>query len=174
MGGGCSSSPSRRTAYPTMSPSTWRFSLLLVGAGALAAAVAAAPQTDDWTEEQLRTLRGMSTEALGPPPADPTNRVADNPRAARLGASLFADRRMSSNGAVSCATCHEPARDFTDRTPTAHGVGIGTRRTMPITPALYSPWQFWDGRADSLWAQALGPVENPLEHDFSRGEVFDL
>jgi cytochrome c peroxidase len=45
---------------------------------------------------------------------------------------------------------------------------------MPITPALYSPWQFWDGRADSLWAQALGPVENPLEHDFSRGEVFDL
>jgi len=42
---------------------------------------------------------------------------------------------------------------------------------MPIAPAVYSPWQFWDGRADSLWSQALGPIENPVEHGFTRLEV---
>jgi cytochrome c peroxidase len=42
---------------------------------------------------------------------------------------------------------------------------------MPITPAIYSPWQFWDGRADSLWSQALGPIENPVEHGFTRSEL---
>jgi cytochrome c peroxidase len=42
---------------------------------------------------------------------------------------------------------------------------------MPIVPAVYSTWQFWDGRADSLWAQALGPIENPVEHGFTRLEV---
>jgi len=42
---------------------------------------------------------------------------------------------------------------------------------MPIAQALYSPWLFWDGRADSLWAQALGPIENPREHGFTRTEV---
>jgi cytochrome c peroxidase len=42
---------------------------------------------------------------------------------------------------------------------------------MPAAVAIYSPWQFWDGRADSLWAQALGPVENPAEHGFTRTEV---
>jgi cytochrome c peroxidase len=45
---------------------------------------------------------------------------------------------------------------------------------MPVAQAVYSPWQFWDGRADSLWAQALGPVENPLEHGFTRTEVVRL
>jgi cytochrome c peroxidase len=44
---------------------------------------------------------------------------------------------------------------------------------MPIAPAVPSSWQFWDGRADSLWAQALGPVENPVEHGFTRVEVAD-
>jgi cytochrome c peroxidase len=45
---------------------------------------------------------------------------------------------------------------------------------MPVVEAVYSPWQFWDGRADSMWAQALGPVENPLEHNFTRNEVAHL
>nr|WP_255500821.1 cytochrome c peroxidase [Caulobacter sp. 17J80-11] len=108
---------------------------------------------------------------MGAPPADPSNRVADDPAAARLGEALFSDARLSANGKVSCASCHQPDRAFTDARPTGRGIGAGARRTMPVAPAAYSPWQFWDGRADSLWAQALGPVENPVEHGFTRTEV---
>jgi cytochrome c peroxidase len=42
---------------------------------------------------------------------------------------------------------------------------------MPVAGTAYSPWMFWDGRADSQWAQALGPLENPLEHGTSRAQV---
>jgi cytochrome c peroxidase len=48
------------------------------------------------------------------------------------------------------------------------GVGAAGRRTMPIAGTAYSPWQFWDGRADSHWAQALGPLESPAEHGGDR------
>lgn len=116
----------------------------------------------------------MSIEALGPPPPDPTNRVADDRRAANLGRRLFSDARLSANGKVSCASCHDPSSGFTDRFATGRGISVGTRRTMPIMPAVYSTWQFWDGRSDSVWSQALGPLENPAEHGFTRGEVVDL
>jgi cytochrome c peroxidase len=133
------------------------------------ALIAAAEPT--WSAADLKTLRGLWIGALGPPPSDPSNRVADNVAAADLGQALFSDTRLSANGQVSCASCHQPDHAFTDALPTGHGVGTGARRTMPIAPAVYSPWQFWDGRADSLWAQALGPVENPAEHGFTRTEV---
>ncbi len=140
--------------------------------GALATAlalVAAAEPT--WSAADLTTLRGLWIGALGPPPSDLSNKVADNAAAASLGRALFSDTRLSANGQVSCASCHQPDRAFTDALPTGHGVGTGNRRTMPIASAVYSPWQFWDGRADSLWSQALGPVENPAEHGFTRTEV---
>lgn len=133
------------------------------------ALVAAAEPT--WSAADLKTLRGLWIGALKPPPPDPSNKVADNAKAADLGRALFSDTGLSANGQVSCASCHQPGHAFTDALPTGHGVGTGNRRTMPIAPAVYSPWQFWDGRADSLWAQALGPVENPAEHGFSRTEV---
>jgi cytochrome c peroxidase len=50
----------------------------------------------------------------------------------------------------------------------AHGVGTTTRRTMTIVGNAYSPWLFWDGRKDSLWAQALGPLESAVEHGGNR------
>ncbi len=124
-----------------------------------------------WTAEDLRTLRSLWIRDLGPPPADPSNKVADTPLAADLGRALFSDTRLSANDQVSCASCHRPDRAFTDDLPVGQGVGTGNRRTMPIAAAVYSPWQFWDGRADSLWSQALGPVENPVEHGFTRLEV---
>jgi cytochrome c peroxidase len=128
----------------------------------------------DWSTDELQILRSLTIESLGPPPPDPTNRVADSKPAAELGRALFFDTQLSSNGRVSCASCHRPAHGFTDSVATGRGVGSGTRRTMPIAQAVYSPWQFWDGRADSLWAQALGPVENPLEHNLTRTQVAHL
>ncbi len=124
-----------------------------------------------WSAEDLAVLQTLSLGALAPPPSDPSNRAADDPRAAGLGRLLFSDRSLSANGQVSCSTCHLPDHGFTDRLAVGKGLTTGARRTMPAAVAIYSPWQFWDGRADSLWAQALGPVENPAEHGFTRTGV---
>ena len=140
------------------------FALLLV----VTIVSAAAPRGERWTEEELAQLSSMSLRELGPAAADPTNRVADDPRAAEFGRRLFFDTRLSSNGQVSCATCHRPEKEFQDGTPLAKGVGTTTRRTMPIAGMAHSPFLFWDGRKDSLWAQALGPLESPVEHGGSR------
>lgn len=96
-------------------------------------------------------------------PADPTNRFADDPRAVTLGHHLFFDPRLSRDGSVSCATCHDPARDFTDGLAVARGLGTSTRNTPTVLNTAYQRWLTWDGRSDSLWAQALEPMENHLE-----------
>jgi cytochrome c peroxidase len=85
-----------------------------------------------WSDEDLSTLQGLSIASLNAPPADPSNRVADDPRAAELGHRLFFDPRLSANGKVACATCHLPAKQFQDGTPLAKGVGTTDRRTMSI------------------------------------------
>jgi cytochrome c peroxidase len=103
-------------------------------------------------------------------PADPSNAVANDARAAVLGQALFFDTRFSANGQVACATCHQPGRGFTDGLPLARGVGATSRTAMPLVGTQYSEFLFWDGRKDSQWAQALGPLESPVEHGGSRGQ----
>src|SRR5688572_28663993 len=129
---------------------------------------AAAPRGDRWTTEEVGLLSSLSLRELGSAPADPTNRVAEDPRAAEFGRQLFFDTRLSANGQVSCATCHIPEKEFQDGIPLAKGVGVTNRRTMPIAGMAHSPFLFWDGRKDSLWAQALGPLESPVEHGGNR------
>ncbi len=123
-----------------------------------------------WTAAQLEELRSMSITELEPLPPDPTNRVADDPRAADLGRRLFFDTRLSANGRVACGTCHQPERGFQDGLALAVGVGTTTRRAMPLAGMARSPFLFWDGRKDSLWAQALGPLESPVEHGGTRAQ----
>src|SRR5690606_6832653 len=118
--------------------------------------------------EEREAIADLWIGNLEPLPADPTNRVADEPRAAELGRRLFFDTRLSSNGRVSCASCHDPARGFQDGTPLAAGVGTTTRRTMPIQSTARHAFLFWDGRKDSQWSQALGPLESAVEHGGSR------
>jgi len=120
------------------------------------------------TSAQLGELRSMSLSDLEPLPPDHTNRVADDARAADLGRRLFFDTRLSSNGRVACSTCHQPERGFQDGIALATGVGTTARRAMPIAGMARSPFLFWDGRKDSLWAQALGPLESPVEHGGTR------
>ncbi|WP_454753621.1 cytochrome-c peroxidase [Cupriavidus necator] len=72
------------------------------------------------------------------------------------------------NGAVSCASCHAPDRQFQDDLPVGKGIGVGKRRTMPVAATAYSPFLFWDGRKDSQWSQALGPLEDGVEHGGNR------
>lgn len=141
--------------------------LILLGFAAIAAACSPIVQTS-WSAEEITTLRTLWINSLPPLPADPSNKYADDGRAAVLGQALFFDTRFSSNGQVSCATCHSPENMFQDGTALAHGVGTTNRRTMTIVGTAYSPWLFWDGRKDSQWAQALGPLENPVEHGGDR------
>lgn len=121
-----------------------------------------------WSEDELTALRNLWIGSLPPLPADPSNKYADDPRAAAFGQKFFFDTRFSSNGKVACATCHLPEQQFQDGRPLANGVGTTNRRTMTIIGTAYSPWFFWDGRKDSQWAQALGPMESPVEHGSNR------
>ncbi len=137
-------------------------------------ACTAAARSDGWTAAEIAELRTMSISELEPLSPDPTNRVANDPRAVAFGRRLFFDTRLSSTGRVSCATCHNPDRDFQDGTPLGNGVGTTNRRTMPVAGTAYSPFFFWDGRKDSQWSQALGPLESPVEHGGTRTQYANM
>jgi cytochrome c peroxidase len=130
---------------------------------AAGAACAAPAQPDRWSTEEIGVLASLRLSQL-----PPSNAVEGMPDAAALGKRLFNDTRFSGNQAVSCATCHASDKQFQDGLPLGRGVGIGARRAMPIVGAGRGPWLFWDGRKDSLWAQALGPLEDPVEHGGNR------
>lgn len=121
-----------------------------------------------WSVEERKILQSLWIENLPPIPVDHSNIVSDNIKAAEFGYRLFFDNRLSANGQISCATCHSPERFFTDGVKLAEGAKTGIRNTMSIIGTAYSPWLFWDGRKDSLWSQALSPLENDLEHAGTR------
>lgn len=150
----------------------------------------------DFTPDELARLREFT---LGPLPPSPSNAVADNGAAARLGQMFFFDARFSgplrvgdsgdngglgaagTAGLVSCASCHDPRRggaDVRSRAATSLGAAWTVRNAPSVYNAAYAagatPWQFWDGRKDSLWSQALSPIESPAEHNTSRLQVAHL
>ena len=90
-----------------------------------------------------------------------------------LGRRLFHDRRLSRDGQVSCASCHDPARAFADGRPVA--VGVFGRSGHRNAPALinrgYGRAFFWDGRAAILEEQVLKPIQDPNEMDLTLNEA---
>ncbi|OBQ74942.1 cytochrome-c peroxidase [Mesorhizobium erdmanii] len=122
----------------------------------------------DFSDAEKKTIASLALNTLPSLKPDTTNRFADVPAAAALGSTLFFDLGMSRDGTVSCSTCHKIDRQFQDDLPQAVGVGRTNRRTMPLAGVARDPWFFWDGRRDSLWAQALTPLENPLEQAGNR------
>src|SRR5439155_26756437 len=103
-------------------------------------------------------------------PVDQTRAVIppDNPQTPEkiaLGQKLFFDGRLSADGTVACASCHNPERAFTDGKPTSVGIHgrTGQRNAPTVLNALYNKTQFWDGRAKSLEEQAALPIVNPVE-----------
>ncbi len=125
----------------------------------------------DWSEAERSLLVSMSLSALPPPPPSPSNRVADDEDAARLGHRLFFDPGLSRDGSVSCASCHVPSLRFTDGRATSRGIGDTSRNAPTLVGVAHSPWQFWDGRRDSLWSQALAPLEAGVEMGTTRVAV---
>lgn len=100
---------------------------------------------------------------LPPLPAWPDNPLT--PEKIALGRQLYFDPRLSADNSVSCATCHDPAKGFSNGEAVATGVGgqKGGRSSPTIINSAYAKLQFWDGRAGSLEEQALGPIANPIE-----------
>ncbi|RQU29307.1 cytochrome-c peroxidase [Burkholderia cenocepacia] len=123
---------------------------------------------DHWRADERAQLESMRLPANVVVKVDPSNRVATSAPAAQLGKRLFSDPRFSRNGAIACASCHTPDRQFEDGRPLAIGLGIGVRRTMPVVGMTDAPWLFWDGRKDSMWSQAIGPIEDHNEHGGTR------
>lgn len=86
---------------------------------------------------------------------------AFTPEREALGRTLFFDPRLSGSGWISCASCHNPGLSWGDGLPRAIGHGMKTlgRRTPTILNLAWGQAFFWDGRADTLEAQALGPMQ---------------
>ncbi len=135
-------------------------------------AVFATPASAQLTDKEKRLLPTLSP--LPALPASPTNRYADNADAARFGQKLFFDERLSRDGTMSCATCHQPDLGWGDGKALAEGFEKLAKHSPSILHSGYQRWFFWDGRADSLWAQVQYPLEHPAEMDFTRTGLVGL
>ena len=92
----------------------------------------------------------------------------DNPlliERVELGKYLFHDKSLSANGTVSCASCHDSAKAFTDGLPVSTGINgkTGDRNSMPLFNLAWKSSFFWDGRSKSLRDQVLQPIQDHRE-----------
>jgi cytochrome c peroxidase len=146
----------------------------------------------EFSADEFAALRALRYDP-GPPPADPSNRVADDPAARRFGQRLFFDPslsgplieadndggpatlgRVGEAGRVSCAGCHVPNDGFVDTRSPHRQISLAAQWTSRRTPTLlevaFAPLYNWDGRRDSLWNQAIGVMES--EKEFNSGRLF--
>lgn len=126
-----------------------------------------------WAAVAALSLGRFALAAAGEPIQPLPQEVVVDARKAALGQRLFNDKRLSRDNSVSCASCHLLTRGGADGLPVSPGVGgaRGVINTPTVFNASLNFRQFWDGRADSLHAQAAGPVENPIEMASSWPEV---
>jgi len=112
------------------------------------------------------SVNAIADSTLGLPPLEIPATNPQTPEKIALGHALFHDVRFSGDGTVSCASCHQTEKAFTDGLPVAQGINMqsGLRNTPTILNAAYYHTLFVDGRAASLEEQVLGPLLNPLEH----------
>lgn len=105
-------------------------------------------------------------QPLGLPPVPIPTDNPQTPGKIQLGDKLFNDKRFSSTGDVSCATCHDPNKAFTD-SPLVTSEGInkltGTRNAPTVINSAYYTLFFWDGRSADMEDQAQHPMVNPVE-----------
>jgi cytochrome c peroxidase len=143
-----------------------------------------------FTAEARAALAGLRYDD-GPPPPDPSNKVADDPGARAFGQRLFFDKALSGRllegdndgsvatlgrqgdaGRVSCAGCHLPGSGFVDTRSPHRQVSLAAQWTLRRSPTLlevaFAPLWNWDGRRDSLWNQAVGVMESNREFNSSR------
>lgn len=124
----------------------------------------------EWTAEEVRQI-GLHGPWPPGPVRDRSNRVLGRPEAIALGHHLFNDPRLSADGGMSCAHCHQAGRDWRD----GRALGFGTvgldRRTPSLWNVGFMHWFGWDGAADSLWMQSIRPLLDQREMANSRGGI---
>lgn len=118
-----------------------------------------------WSDDELALLQSMHI-SRAQLVANGHEGFSDIEAAIQLGQALFFDQTLSKDKKTSCASCHDPKRYFTSENKTD-----GSRNTPTVVGSATSTWQFWDGRSDSLWSQALIPFEAQAEHGLTRLEV---
>jgi cytochrome c peroxidase len=144
-----------------------------------------------FTPEEWAKVLALSPTLLPGPPADPTNRYADDPTAAALGRTLFFDPSFSGpllstdndgspatlgtpgqTGRVACAGCHVPSGGFSDtrsfQRQISLGAGWGRRRAPSLLDVGQAKILMWDGRHDAMYNQVFGPLESVVEMNSSR------
>jgi cytochrome c peroxidase len=143
---------------------------ILILAACFALSLPPAASTQSQLDNPPRSQRSFKPEIpLGISPSIWQQRIPNDDPITRetvtLGKALFFDKRLSADGTVSCATCHDPANAFTDHNTVAIGVSnkVGTRNTPTILNAMFSNQLFWDGRVQSVEAQARQPLTSPFE-----------
>ncbi len=110
------------------------------------------------------------------PTNDSSNRISGNSQAIAWGKQLFFDLRLSGDGQLSCASCHDPKMGWAkhEAITTMRKAYPAKRHVPSLWGVRYNRWYFWDGRADSLWSQALMPLEDPAEMANSRLQIARL
>jgi cytochrome c peroxidase len=90
-----------------------------------------------------------------------------SPERVAMGSRLFSDRRLSRDGSVSCASCHDPYRAFSTAQQVSPGVfgRMGRRNAPALINRAYGRSFFWDGRVATLEEQVLKPIQDPNEMD---------
>jgi cytochrome c peroxidase len=119
------------------------------------------------SKTDMVTVDGHTVPDIGPLPTTVPTPASNLKYAAKvsLGKQLYFDGRLSKNNAISCAFCHNPKTGFADPNQTSVGVSgqRGGRQSPTVYNTAFNHFQFWDGRAESLEEQALGPIHNPIE-----------
>jgi cytochrome c peroxidase len=136
----------------------------VLGALAISSVAMLSPWVATATDYKLKIPFGLEASSVVIP--------ADNPMTVEkveLGRALFFDKRLSADNTIACANCHMAKFAFTDGMPVSTGIrGQKGGRSAPVSfNRVFSSAQFWDGRADTLEAQSIGPFTNPIEHGFS-------
>lgn len=125
-------------------------------------------------------LRAADTEDDFPVPAGlpaltiPKNNPMTKAKV-ELGKQLYFDKRLSIDNTVSCASCHDPKKGWSNDDATAEGTKSqrGGRSSPTVINSAYSTFQFWDGRAGSLEEQATGPIMNPIEMSMPSADIVE-
>lgn len=125
-------------------------------------------ESGDWTPRQIAMLMSLTRRDASQRALDNSNRFDGHSDAIALGQALFFDDGLSLDGNISCATCHDPRLFFTDGKKRSHGSKELQRNSPTLLGTSNGDWFYWDGRRDSLWAQALTPIETPGEMDNNR------
>ncbi len=113
----------------------------------------------------LLSSPSLFSQPLGLPPVPIPENNPQTPEKIKLGDKLYHDARFSQDGKVSCSTCHDKNKGFTDNLPVSKGFNnlTGTRNAPTVINAAYMTSQFWDGREPDLEGQSKQPPINPVE-----------